>query len=462
MLLCCLSVVSLSAQPMTLTFTGRFANQYVPLSRVVVSNLTKGWQETLPWPDTVLVLSATGIQDVEMPCRASLQISQNTPNPFDGTTIVNLQVAEPGDVTVNVNDITGRIVGANHYSPEQPGLYQMCVTLSAPGLYFLTARQNGQSVSVKMVNQGNGGEGNITFTNIVETPYMASQTQTQTPQPKRAFRGSTDNPFEPGDQMEYVGFAMQNGEEVESSHTIQTQDASQTIALSFANTQPCPGVPTVTDVEGNVYNTVLIGSQCWMKENLRTTMFADGTPIPLGSYTTSDPNYYDDSTSYIPWVERGYLYNWAAAMRETTSSSAIPSGVQGVCPNGWHLPSDAEWMALKDYVASQPEYACSGNSNYTAKALASTSWWGNFSGDCGPGNQSDYPNNATGFGAVPVGTLMVYGYNDVGYYAHFWSSTEYENYTDVAYYYGVDYDGEDFYQAVTAKGRRASVRCLKD
>ena len=452
----------LYAQPMTLTFTGRFANQYVPLSRVVVSNLTKGWQETLLWPDTVLVMTTTGIHDVETGRAPSLQLSQNTPNPFDGTTFVNLMVSEPGDVAVTVTDITGRTVVAEtfHETSLPSGIYEMRVSLSIPGLYFLTARQNRQTASVKMVNNGNGGTDNVTFTGMIGVETFQ---ETSLPvQPKPDPRGNTDNPFEPGDQMEYVGFAMQNDVEVESDHLTQTQNASQTIALSFANTQPCPGTPTVTDVEGNVYNTVLIGSQCWMKENLRTTMFPDSTSIPLGFYTTSDPNYYDDSTSYIPWVERGYLYNWSAAMHGTASSSSIPSGVQGVCPTGWHLPSDAEWMALKNYVASQPEYTCGSNPNFLAKAMASMSWWSDFSVDCCPGNHSDGPNNATGFSAVPAGTLMVYGYNDVGDYAHFWSSTEYESYTDAAYYYGFDYDSEDFYQAATAKGRRASVRCLKD
>lgn len=111
MLICCLSVASLSAQSTTLTFTGRNVNnQYVPLSRIVVSNLTKGWQETLLWPDTVLEMTATGIPDVETRLIESLQLSKNTPNPFDGTTFVNLQVVEAGDVAMEITDIPGHIV----------------------------------------------------------------------------------------------------------------------------------------------------------------------------------------------------------------------------------------------------------------------------------------------------------------------------------------------------------------
>ena len=109
---------------------------------------------------------------------------------------------------------------------------------------------------------------------MVETPLFYS---------KPAPRGTTNNPFDPGDQMEYIGFAMLHGMEVESGHKTQETDASQTVALLFPNTQPCPDAPTVTDVQGNVYNTVQIGNQCWMRENLRATMFADSTPITPGA-----------------------------------------------------------------------------------------------------------------------------------------------------------------------------------
>lgn len=100
--------VVVSAQTVSVTFTGRDAsNQYIPLNRVVVSNLTRGWQETLFWPDTVLVMTdQTGIEDVETFPETSLRLSQNNPNPFDGTTYVNLNVTETGEVSLVMTDIT--------------------------------------------------------------------------------------------------------------------------------------------------------------------------------------------------------------------------------------------------------------------------------------------------------------------------------------------------------------------
>ena len=155
--------------------------------------------------------------------------------------------------------------------------------------------------------------------------------------------------------------------------------------------QPCPGVPTVTDIDGNVYNTVQIGQQCWMKENLRTQHYADGTDVQDVQVPSYMPQY-------------GYLYDWSAVMHGEASSITAPSGVQGICPNGWHLPSETEWTQLTDYVGGQSEYICGGNSNNVAKALASASGWASYNGVCCVGN-SPWTNNATGFSALPVGTV---------------------------------------------------------
>ena len=113
----------------------------------------------------------------------------------------------------------------------------------------------------------------------------------------------------------------------------------------------------VTDYDGNVYSTVKIGNQVWMKENLKTTHYANGTAIPLVTDNTAWANLGDNNTddAYCYYnndanSEYGALYTWAAAMNGTGSSIANPSGVQGVCPAGWHLPSDAEWTELNDYL----------------------------------------------------------------------------------------------------------------
>jgi uncharacterized protein (TIGR02145 family) len=103
---------------------------------------------------------------------------------------------------------------------------------------------------------------------------------------------------------------------------------------------------TAKDVDGNVYNTVTIGAQVWMAENLRTTKYNDGTSIPLVTDSTkwsdlSTPAhcwYNNDKASYK--ATYGALYNWYTVATDN------------LCPTGWHVPTTAEWQILKDYLGS--------------------------------------------------------------------------------------------------------------
>ena len=456
-LIFCLMLNFLQAQSLTLTFTGRdINNDNVQLTRVEVYDGNKGWWEILTWPDTVLYLSATGIDDFGALQGASIRLSQNSPNPFEGITFVNLQVSEPGDVSIAMTDITGRVVGTNHYLVSEPGTYPLRVTIPSAGLYFLTASQKGQAASVKMVNLGSGSDYAITFMGATE------ETPLQT---KSHSRGVSDNPFDLGDMLDIVGYSIFCGEEVRSNRVWQGQYESQTIELSFTmslkDSQPCPGTPTLTDVEGNVYNTVQIGFQCWMKENLRVTKYADGTDIPYGgnNYSYSDPYYYDYDSSGIPLEERGYLYNWRAAMHGASSSNANPSGVQGVCPSGWHLPSSAEWSQLTMYIKDQTVYTCGPDINYfIAKAMASTAWWNTSTYNCSVGNDLT-ANNITGFSAVPAGyygaTLV-----NVGAEARIWSSTG--EFNEASRYFNLLAISMLDFQYNGSNSLGLSVRCVRD
>ncbi len=135
--------------------------------------------------------------------------------------------------------------------------------------------------------------------------------------------------------------------------------------LSFTTDRPdiTGQTGTLSDYDGNTYNWIGIGKQAWMAENLKTTRYADGSAIPHVEGTTEWDNltvtdkaycWYNNSTANRDTY--GGLYTWAAAMNGAASSDANPSGVQGVCPDGWHLPSDAEWKELEMFLGmSQAE-----------------------------------------------------------------------------------------------------------
>ena len=221
----------------------------------------------------------------------------------------------------------------------------------------------------------------------------------------------------------------------------------------------------VTDIDGNHYDAVQIGNQVWMAENLRTTKYADGTTIPMGStYSSSDPYRYapgqiQSNEENMGNVARyGYLYNWPAVMHGESSSAANPSGVQGICPNGWHVPSDAEWTQLTNYMKTQPTYMASGNADHLAKALAATWGWNSTSETDAPGNNPS-TNNATGFSALPAGSYHGY-YNYFGGGAYFWSATENTDY--YAYNRLLNYDDANVYRDYNVKSSGFSVRCVRD
>ena len=197
----------------------------------------------------------------------------------------------------------------------------------------------------------------------------------------------------------------------------------------------------VVDIDGNSYDAVRIGDQVWMAENLRTTRYADGTTIPLGSLTSASiicrytPGNSQNSEDNEVNVDRyGYLYSWPAVMHGDSSSSAVPSGVQGICPTGWHVPSDAEWTILTTYLGNQCQYQCDSNRVNIAKSLASTTEWDSSSWPCAIGNDLN-SNNATGFSAFPAGGFFYgnpiewdfRGNHNFGISAFFWCATLYSD-----------------------------------
>ena len=263
-------------------------------------------------------------------------------------------------------------------------------------------------------------------------------------------------------------------------HTLFTGQPSEQYTLQWTITTSCNtsydeikvkfytwicGMPFTDSRDDQSYNTVLIGDQCWMAENLKYL------PSVVGPGTGSEtiPYYYvygyngtnvNDAKATTNYNTYGVLYNWSAAMAGSSSSSSNPSGVQGVCPTGWHLPSDAEWTSLTLYVSSQPEYICNGNADYIAKALAATTNWNTSSSTCAIGNNLS-TNNATGFSALPGGYRTLNGnFNFIGYSGFWWSS--YELSSSDAWNLSMYYDNGYVIRSYNIKAYGYSVRCLRD
>lgn len=217
------------------------------------------------------------------------------------------------------------------------------------------------------------------------------------------------------------------------------------------------GTYKLADIEGNQYNVVKIGTQVWMKENLKTTKYNDGTSIPLVTSDSEWSNltsagfcwYYNDATTYKAIY--GALYNW----------HAVNNGK--LCPMNWHVPSDAEWTTLENYlIANSFNYDGTTTGNKFAKALASVSGWTSSSIEGAIGN-TDYPSkrNATDFTAIPGGCRYMNGVFQVaGNFAYFWSATE----TDATYAWNrhLTYDNSGITRYSNYKKPGLSVRCIRD
>lgn len=181
------------------------------------------------------------------------------------------------------------------------------------------------------------------------------------------------------------------------------------------------GLSTITDFDGNVYNTVLIGEQCWMNESIRTTKDAVGNSI--------NRRCYNDLTPYCFFY--GGLYTWGAAMNGANSSNNVPSGVQGICPTGWHLPSKAEWEQLIAYLDAQgypnndvPEGA--GNALKSCRQINSP-----FDAGCNTSEHPRWEAHAThngfdtyGFSGLPGGTYEYESYEYLGVIGGWWTTTD--------------------------------------
>ena len=207
------------------------------------------------------------------------------------------------------------------------------------------------------------------------------------------------------------------------------------------------GTSKMVDADGNEYETVQIGTQCWTKTNLRSTKAADGSAIPAGGSTTSNTEPYYYVNSAVNPAVYGYYYNWEAAKL--------------ACPTGWHLPSDAEWTTMEQTQTSMDVTGTGLRGDHAGK-LAGEGW--NSSTTAGaPGNASDPDHNASGFSAVPAGYCYGSSFSGAGNYASFWSSTpnysSFYAYSRILYYATANvYRSNDDYD----KSVGYSVRCLRD
>jgi uncharacterized protein (TIGR02145 family) len=208
----------------------------------------------------------------------------------------------------------------------------------------------------------------------------------------------------------------------QNNNTNNTNNAHLNPNLTYGN---------VTDIDGNEYATIQIGTQIWMAENLNTTKYCNGDPIPHVTdvnLTNGDGAHNNNNNPY------GKLYNWYAV-----------DDSRNICPCNWHVPTYKEWTVLTDYLGG--EGVAGGKMKSTG-----TQYWN--SPNTGATNES-------GFSGLPGGSISGNGsFYSVGDYGYWWSSSQ--DVTGGALYRFLYYDYAAVDEGSVGKGLLFSVRCIKD
>jgi len=236
-----------------------------------------------------------------------------------------------------------------------------------------------------------------------------------------------------------------------------TDEITQVATVLEDPTNACPGVPTVTDVDGNEYPTVQIGDQCWMKENLKTTRYNDETLIP----NVEDGNAWKDLTTGayvwyendITWRDKyGALYNWFAV-----------DDPKGLCPEGWHVPSKEEWESLISFI---------GGDNILGRKLRSCRQVNSpIGGECVTTVHPRWDATSVIFGddldeyglSLLPGGRRASGQNSATFYSlgsggYWWSTT----YDSGVYFRYMSLNDPHIYSSYETENQGFSVRCIKN
>ncbi len=331
---------------------------------------------------------------------------------------VELNLSEPATVLVEAYDLKGAIQGRVARVKLGAGSYSLPLALSGSGMVWLRVTVNGRPETILA--------GAVVGIGHARSLQSARSLQRQQPTTAARTQGLVDTlRFTWKSRLvAQVPLAIQD-----TAGVVVRMDTSSVYAW---NDSIAYGI--LYDArDGQVYRTVKIGSQTWMAENLN---FKAAGADSGWCYNNSR----DSCTRY------GRLYTWLAVMANAASSTQSPSGVQGICPAGWHVPSENEWTTLVTTVeAISWVNLCRGG-----KALKSNDgWW--FSGD---------GTDQFGFRALPGGILNGSYFTDVGAGGNWWSVTEY----DVSHAWGRFMDDYDAYvnRFYFDKSLGFSLRCSQD
>lgn len=379
--------------PTTLTFTANFYGLYRPLDSIYIENLTQGGDTMLYWNDTVLLLDY-GIGTGEMSMQSEIfTLLPAYPNPFSQHTDISLSLSRDEKVTLKVFDLNGRLL-LLHSQLLKAGCHSFQLRAGKERFCFLSVETSSHHQVQKLINYGES-----------YSRYCIDYKGSEVSEPELFREVKNGLVWAPGDQLLFIGFAdidlYFTGHDLIEDNPANSENYE--FILEYG--APCIDNIYVTDIDNNRYRTVLIGGLCWMRANLKTTRYSDGTHIPnltdqadWCNDTIGARGYYNNDS--LAWADiYGALYNWHAVDNEF------------LCPTGWKVPDDDEWTDFLNFL---------GGASIAGGALkeSDTTLW--ISPNFGA-------TNSSGFSARPGGYRSYqYGLNHYfqqGSHAQFWTSS---------------------------------------
>lgn len=307
---------------MQLTFTGENNGQHLVMDSIYAKNLTQGVATTLPPGDTILILHITSLASPEMFKSETFSIGQNSPNPFDGITSFEISLPSDGVVYLEISNINGNVKLSFQQHLSQ-GNHQFSFRAGNDLIYLLTANFGGISRTLKMLNMSKTGQS-------CRLQYVGSSSFQW--QQKSAFIAGNLY-YIPGDELLIVGYF--NGIETGFVHSPESDRA---YTVQFGANIPCPGIDSLL-YENNWYHTIQVFGQCWLKENLNVGTKVNGNQTQTNNGVIEKYCYANNENIC---TSDGGLYLWEEIMQYTTGP-----GARGICPEGWHIPTDAEVKVLE-------------------------------------------------------------------------------------------------------------------
>lgn len=430
-----------SQSTMQLKFTAMQTDQHITLDSICIQNMTGGGDTMLYWPDTVLNLMTVDIHNF-LETDDGFELVQQSPNPSTGN--VEFKVVMPGNgmLTVIISDITGRKIALFSESMGL-GAHNFIFRPSSGRFYLINARWRDQvrSMKVMVMKEEYSGNGELRYSgSIANTSVFKSN--------------ASLNSFGivAGDILRCVGFKDTLVGVLRASAI-----NNSTNVISFGLNAPCPGISSII-YGGKEYATVKIGTKCWMAENLNIGIFTVSNNTGASHSDVSNNGviekycYNNDSINCTIY---GGLYDWDEMM-----GYVITAGVQGICPLGWHIPTDNEWCSLTIYL--DPAVDCSSysslgwsgtNAGLKMRETGINHWYSPNTG----------ANNSSGFTALGNGGRRHYGnFINLMTVATFWSSSEYPYYSPYAYNRALENIGLGINRYTFPKTHGFSVRCIKN